>query len=83
LKSSWKNFSEECGIEWLVDTQGIVADLDDEDEDVDIEGIETNDILTDDDGVMQIILAIQKCIRKRLRTNLHSVNSGSCRNPRQ
>jgi hypothetical protein len=75
-------FSEEIsGIEWrgVIDTQGIVADLDGDDEDADadadIEEIETNDILTDDDGVMSnYISAIQGRIRKE--TANKCLNSG-------
>ena len=57
------------GIKWrgVVDTQGIVADLDNNNEDADanIEEIETNDILTDDDGVMSnYFSAIQGCVWK-------------------
>jgi hypothetical protein len=74
-------FIEEIsGIEWrgVVDTQGIVADLDYDDEDVDIEENETNtnDILTDDDGVMPNYLsAIQQRIRKETAEK-NRVNSG-------
>ena len=75
-----ETFIEEiAGIEWrgVVDTQGIIADLDDDgdDEDADIEERETNDILTDDDGVMPNYLsAIQQRIRKE--TADKSLNSG-------
>jgi hypothetical protein len=76
-----EEFVEEIsGIEWrgLVDTQGIVADLDDDgddNEDADTEERETNNILTDDDGVMPSYLsAIQQRIQKE--TADKGLNSG-------
>jgi hypothetical protein len=67
---SEESIEEISGMVWrgVVDTQGIVADLDEEDyddEDADTEEFETNDIHTDDDGVMSNYLsAIQLRIRR-------------------
>ena len=84
-------FIEEISvIKWcdVVDTQVIIADLDDDgngDEDADIEERETNDILTDDDGVMPNYLsAIQQRTERECgqKSKFWSTVAPS-RNPRQ